>query len=77
MLQALFETFGFPLALLLSFVTFVLVIMWLAGLAGLIISQQEEHTSRPLSILIGVLIPLYPMAWIVWDMIQERRRYRE
>jgi ABC-type microcin C transport system permease subunit YejB len=77
MLQALYQTFGFPLALLLSFVVFMLVILWLAGLAGLVISQQEEHTSRPFSIVLGVLFPFYPMGWLVWDMIQERRRYRE
>lgn len=77
MLQALYQTFGFPLALLLSFVAFALVILWLAGLAGLVISQKEEHTPKPLSILLGVLLPIYPMGWIIWDMIQERRRYRE
>ncbi|MDR9446144.1 MAG: hypothetical protein RI519_00230 [Balneolaceae bacterium] len=76
MLEALYQTFGFPLALLLSFSVFLLVILWLAGLAGLVISQQEEHTSRPLSVVLGVLFPPFPMGWLIWDMIQERRRYR-
>jgi hypothetical protein len=76
MLQALYQTFGFPLALLLSFLVFLLVILWLAGLAGLVISQQEEHTSRPLSVVLAVLFPPYPMGWLIWDIIQEHRRYR-
>lgn len=71
MLETFYNTFGFVGAFLISFLLFLFTIFWLGGIAG--ISQKRgSSTRRRIQLVVAVLIPPYPLFWMIWDMIQQR-----
>jgi hypothetical protein len=75
MLETFYKTFGFIPALIISFLLFMLFIFWMAGVAGICRNKKASHSD--LNIVLAVLIPVYPIIWIISEMIRERRLLRK
>ena len=72
MLENLYQTFGIFGSLIVALLVFLFCIFWVAGIAGL--SDDTRHKIKTWQIVIGVLFPPFPVAWLVYDMV---RQYRE
>lgn len=74
MLQSFYNNLGFFGALILSFVLFVLFILWLAGIAGITLPVDGgKPRGSKLQLITALLIPLYPICWIFYEMYHQRR----
>jgi integral membrane sensor domain MASE1 len=71
MLETFYKTFGFIPALLISFVLFMLFIFWMAGVAG--ICRQKKDDQSEMNIILAVFIPVYPIIWLISEMVRERK----
>ena len=71
MLKAFYNTFGFAGALLVSFFSFIYIIFWMAGIAG--IYKQPITPGRKWRLLVAILFPPYPFIWLIVDMITQYR----
>jgi O-antigen/teichoic acid export membrane protein len=72
MIRSLYLDFGFFTALAICLILFMLFIFWLAGIAGIIASpDNKEKETRILPVLLCVLVPVYPIIWLISDMIKE------
>ncbi len=72
MLESFYNSFGFIGALLISFLLFIFIIFWIAGLAGLTLTKKHRQ-AKSLQLIIAVLFPPYPLVWLVTDIIRQRR----
>ncbi|MEX0661741.1 MAG: hypothetical protein WEA58_00720 [Balneolaceae bacterium] len=75
MLETLYNYFGFVGALLVSLSVFFFFIFWIAGVAG-ICDHAEKDTPNKYLLFFAIVIPIYPVAWIIIDMIQQKRELR-
>ncbi len=75
MIEALYNSVGFFLALVILFVGFGVFIFWIAGLAG--IAGLPESKNRTLKLTIGVLFPPYPFFWLIYDIYRQYRLMQE
>jgi len=72
MLQTFYENFGFFGALILSLGLFSFFIFWIAGIAG--ISQLPDSKSKLYKLVVGAIIPPYPIIWLIIDIFRQRKR---
>lgn len=75
MLENIYNTFGFVGSLVVSLLVFFFFIFWMAGVAGIC----KEHDGKKASIIrlfLAVIIPLYPVIWIIIDMIVQKRELK-
>lgn len=72
MLQSFYNHFGFFGALAITMGFFILLIFWVAAIAG--INELPESANKKWKLLAAVLIPPYPILWIITDMVQQHRR---
>lgn len=75
MLETLYYYFGFVGALLVSLLFFFFLIFWMAGVAG-ICNHAEKDTPNKFLLFLAIIIPLYPVIWIIMDMIKQKRELR-
>lgn len=74
MLQTFYDNFGFFGALTLSLFLFFFFIFWLAGMAGITLPYDGgKKRGNPWQIIIAVFVPIYPVAWLVYDMYKQKR----
>ena len=74
MIQRFYENFGFFGALFLSGFLFVLFVLWLAGLAGITVPfDGGKLRHNKWQIFVSVLVPIYPILWIIKETIVHKR----
>jgi hypothetical protein len=72
MLKSFYELFGFFGALLLSLALFIFFIFWLAGLAGITLPVDGGKPKfNKWEVLVAVFIPIYPIYWLIRDIIEQ------
>ncbi len=69
MIETFYNNFGFAGALSIALVSFVLLIFWVAGVAGIAEGTDDPYKNQKL--VISVLIPIYPILWIWIDMYRQ------
>lgn len=72
MLETFYNNFGFVGSLIIAFVGFILVIFWIAGIAGLTVAVKGER--KNLIIAMIVLFPPFPLLWLFYDMFRQKQR---
>lgn len=71
MIKSFYSTFGFIGALIVALLSFIYIIFWFAGLAGIL--KQPDTPKRTLRLIIGILFPPYPFIWLIVDMVKQYR----
>lgn len=72
MIQWFYTELGFAGTILVALFIFVMFILWLAGIAG-ISGLPESNRSRTTKLFLGVLLPPFPIGWILWDIRRQHR----
>lgn len=75
MLETLYNYFGFAGSLIVSFFSFLFLVFWIAGVAGISLGKRKP-VRQFLFIFFAVLIPPYPVAWLIVDMIKQKRELK-
>ncbi len=75
MLENLYNTFGFAGSLVVAFIAFMFFVFWIGGVAG-ICSLKRSPKRQILFFSLAVLIPVYPVAWLIADMIKQKKQLR-
>ena len=75
MLETTYNYFGFVGSLLFSLSIFFFFVFWMAGVAG-ICKNLEAGKSSTLKLFLAVIIPFYPVIWIMMDMAAQKRELR-
>lgn len=74
MLKSFYDLLGFFGALLLSLGLFIFFIFWIAGLAGITLPVDGGKPKyNKWQVVIAVLIPIYPVYWLIKDIIVQHR----
>jgi hypothetical protein len=74
MLKSLYDILGFFGALFLSLGLFILFIFWVAGIAGITLPVDGgKPNNKKWQIVLAVFIPIYPIAWLIKDIIVQHR----
>lgn len=76
MLETLYNVFGFAGALIVSFLVFLLFVFWMAGVAG-ICSEKRSESRQMIFLGLAIFIPVYPVIWLIADMISQKRKLRK
>lgn len=76
MLETLYNYFGFAGSLLVAFFSFFFFVFWIAGVAG-ICSKERPPIRQTVFISLAVFVPLYPVLWLIADMIKQKRELRK
>ena len=72
MIRALYLDFGFFSTLAICLLLVVLFIFWMAGIAGIVANPDNKgKKAGNLSLILCVLIPIYPIIWLISDMVKE------
>ncbi|MEX0843679.1 MAG: hypothetical protein WD022_00285 [Balneolaceae bacterium] len=78
MLQSFYNNFGFFGALALSIFLFIFFIFWLAGIAGITLPYDGgKKKGKSWQIILAVLVPVYPVLWLLFDMYMHRKYMQE
>lgn len=78
MLQSFYNNFGFFGALAISLFLFIFFIFWVAGIAGITLPYDGgQKKGSAGQILAAVLIPVYPVIWLIVDMYTQHREMKE
>ena len=78
MLKSFYEYLGFFGSLLLSLALFIFFIFWIAGLAGITLPVDGGKPKyNKWEVLTAVLIPVYPIYWVIKDMVDQYRFMRK
>lgn len=78
MLQSFYDNFGFFGALALAIFLFVFFIFWMAGLAGISLPYDGgQKRGNKWQIIVAVLIPIYPVVWLIFEMYLQRKYMKE
>lgn len=75
MLENIYNNFGFIGSMLVSLLVFFFFIFWMAGVAG-ICKENDGKKASLLRLSLAVLIPVYPVIWIIIDMIVQKRELK-
>ena len=75
MLETLYNYFGFAGSLVVAFLSFMFLVFWIAGVAGITLGKRKP-SRQILFILMAVLIPPYPVLWLIADMVKQKRELR-
>lgn len=73
MLETFYNNFGFVGSLVLSLLIFFFFIFWMGGVAG-ICKEHDEKKSSVIRLALAILIPVYPVLWLLSDMIAQKKR---
>ncbi len=74
MLKTFYDAIGFFGAMALALGLFVFFILWVAGIAGITLPVDGgKPRGSKLEIAIAVLIPIYPVGWIFYEMYHQRK----
>lgn len=71
MIRGLYLEFGFFLAFVFCVMIVLSFIFWLAGIAGLLANPDRKKGADFVTLMLCVFIPLYPIIWVISDMIRE------
>lgn len=69
MIESFYNSFGFLGALGISVGCFILFLFWISGVAG--IAEIPDDPKKNWKLVFGVIIPVYPIVWVWWDMFQQ------
>lgn len=75
MLETLYNYFGFAGSLLVSLFIFLFFIFWIAGVAG-ICAGNRTPLRQFIFFTLAIFIPVYPVAWLIMDMINQKKQLR-
>jgi len=75
MLETFYNNFGFLGSLVIALLIFFFFIFWMAGVAG-ICQGHDEKTDSILRLVLAVLIPVYPVVWIIMEMISQKKQLK-
>lgn len=76
MLETLHNIFGFVGSLLASFLIFLFFVFWMAGVAGIV--QGNRKQSRQIVFYsLAIFVPVYPVVWLIADMIRQRKKLKK
>ncbi|REL38191.1 hypothetical protein DYD21_06165 [Rhodohalobacter sp. SW132] len=73
MLETVYNNFGFLGSLVVSLGIFFFFIFWMAGVAG-ICKEHEGQKGTIARLFFGILIPVYPVFWLIAEMISQKRQ---
>ena len=76
MLETLHEIFGFAGSLIVSFLIFLFFVFWMAGVAG-ICSGDRSQSRQIIFYALAILVPIYPVLWLIADMIRQRKQLKK
>lgn len=76
MLQQIFEQLGFFPTLFFVLGSFFAFIFWMAGIAGIMQANKGNPTRENVMIAICVLIPPYPVIWLLFDIVRQSGRIK-
>ncbi|MEX0823196.1 MAG: hypothetical protein WD008_02340 [Balneolaceae bacterium] len=76
MLETLYNYFGFVGSLLVAFLLFMFFIFWMAGVAG-ICTKKRQLNRQIIFFSLAVFVPVYPVVWLIWDMIEQKKELRK
>lgn len=71
MLDWLYEHFHFWGSLFFLWSIFFMIIFWLAGMAGIMLLPPTK--TRTLKLIVGIVIPPFTVAWMIYDMFQQKK----
>lgn len=72
MIRALYLDFGFFTTLAICLLLVILFIFWMAGIAGIVANPDNKGIQAGyISLLLCVFIPIYPIIWLISDMVKE------
>lgn len=75
MLESFYNNFGFIGSLIISLLIFLFFIFWMGGVAG--ICQEHDYKKESIiRLVLAVLIPLYPVIWLISDMISQKKQLK-
>jgi len=69
MLENLYQTFGIFGSLVVALIIFLLIIFWVAGIAGL--TDRSQRAIKTWQIVLSVLFPPFPVIWLIYDMVRQ------
>lgn len=75
MLETFYNNFGFVGSLILSLLIFFFFIFWMGGVAG-ICHEHEGKKDAIVRIVLAILIPIYPVIWLITDMIAQKKKLK-
>lgn len=75
MLQTFYNNFGFFGSIFISFTGFMFFIFWMSGIAGIL--EYSKPSNRIYKLILAVLIPPYPIGWLIWDIYHQRKMMQE
>ena len=73
MLESFYNNFGFVGSLVLALLIFLFFIFWMGGVAGLC-KEHDGKKDSMIRLVLAVLIPIYPVAWLILDMISQKKK---
>lgn len=78
MLQSFYDNLGFIGALLFSLFLFIFFIFWIAGIAGITLPYDGgQKKANSWQIILAILIPVYPVIWLISDMYMQHKYMSE
>lgn len=72
MLKWSYLHFGYFGTLFLALFVFLLFIAYMAGIAGISILPDDSR-SKNIKLIIGVIIPPYPVLWLIMDIYRQHK----
>lgn len=75
MLETLYNYFGLIGSLVVAFLSFIFFVFWMAGVAG-ICTRERPPVRQGIFFALAIFIPVYPVAWLIADMIKQKRELR-
>ena len=75
MLETVYNNFGFVGSLVISLGILFFFIFWMAGVAG-ICQEHEGKKNVLIRLFIAILVPVYPVFWLISEMISQKRQLK-
>jgi len=75
MLESFYNNFGFIWSLVIALFIFLFFIFWMGGVAGISL-QHEEKNESIFRLILAILIPIYPVVWLIMDMISQKKQLK-
>lgn len=75
MLETFYNNFGFVGSLVIALLIFFFFIFWMGGVAGICLEKDDEKKSM-IRLALAILIPLYPVIWLIADMISQKKQLK-
>lgn len=76
MLETLYNTFGFVGSIIVAFFSFLFFVFWMAGVAGICSVKRPFHR-QVVFFSLAVLIPVYPVLWLIADINKQRKQLKK